>query len=116
MPRVASAGIAKRNQCMLSFAHLPSMNGKAAVHPPQRAFNPSTLLASRRVDFPNQATTLQTSKTSNKPTRGRVYPPPTPSLPVRLALVQVGPRVLRPTQLEAVLASSPPALTSHNML
>ena len=52
--------------------------------------------ASKRVDAVTKFQTLQTSKTSNKPTRGRVYPPPTPSQTVRLA------------RLEAVLATPPP--------
>ena len=46
--------------------------------------NPPRPCASRRVDALKQHQTLQTSKTSNKPTRGRVYPPPTPSRTVRL--------------------------------
>ena len=53
-------------------------------HPPRPC-------ASRRVDAPTKQQTLQTSKTSNKPTRGKVYPPPTPSLPVRLAQSQTFP-------------------------
>ena len=53
--------------------------------------NPPRPCASRRVDASNQHQTLQTSKTSNKPTRGRVYPPPTPSQTVRLAQLQTFP-------------------------
>ena len=55
--------------------------------------NPPRPCASRRVDALTEQQTLQTLKTSNKPTRGRVYPPPTPSLPVRPAPLQVGPRI-----------------------
>ena len=50
--------------------------------------NPPRPCASRHVEALNQHQTLQTSKTSNKPTRGRVYPPPSPSQTVRLAQLQ----------------------------
>ena len=41
--------------------------------------NPPRPCASRRVEAPTKQQTLQTLKPLNKPTRGRVYPPPTPS-------------------------------------
>ena len=52
---------------------------------------------SRRVGAPNRQPTLQTSQTSNKPTKGRVYPPPSPSLPPRLAWPEAGSRVTVPS-------------------
>ena len=53
--------------------------------------NPPRPCASRRVDASNPHQILQTSPTSKKPTRGRVYPPPTPSQTVRLAPLQTYP-------------------------
>ena len=57
--------------------------------------NPPRPCASRRVEALNQHQTLQTSKTSSKPTKGRVYPPPTPSQTVRLARSQFSLTVAR---------------------
>ena len=64
MPRVASAGIAKRKQ------------SAEALCLQARCFEPAP--------NPPNLQNLQ-----NKPTRGRVYPPPTPSQTVRLARLLV---------------------------
>ncbi len=46
---------------------------------PCNILDPPRPCASRRVEAPTKQQTLQTLKPLNKPTRGRVYPPPTPS-------------------------------------
>ena len=51
---------------------MPRRESRSEINPPRP-------LASWRVDFSTRQQTLQTSKSSNKPTRGRVYPPPSPS-------------------------------------
>ena len=61
------------------------MHGRAAVQPPQRAFTPSTLLVSRRVDFPNQATNPPNIQSFKQAYKGQGYPLPTLSMPVRPA-------------------------------
>ena len=63
---------------------LPRRESRSEINPPRPC-------ASRRVDALTKQQTLQTSKTSNKPTRGRVHPPPAPSLPVRTAPLQTFP-------------------------
>ena len=57
--------------------------------PDHKTSSPPRPLASRRVDALTQPPTLQTSQNLQKQSpRGRVYPPPTPSRTVRLAVLQ----------------------------